>query len=292
MNGCRSQLLPRLLLEVPQAASQTIRFICPTNSAVDFANGYHDATDATSHLTIVVGVNNCCPGVDPGVYPNHGARWAQEVINPVKSQLANISAQVNVIAGMDIEMNFNYSYASRLWLDDYISQSNCTPGLDNTANGCFFDFGNMVVSANGTTCHTFTPTPSPPPPFPTPGPKSDWSGCDAWYVSWGAQRSGQPRFARPLPEIYHGAYVQPPWSSDANARATLSVFSDQQMHAGPMFFAGSLTQRESCDDSCGYGNNYPWEGFQLLSGALASNTTTRLAMFWSTDMYTQPTFTP
>ncbi len=99
-------------------------------------------------------------------------------------------------------------------------------------------------------------------------------------------------FARPLPEIYHGAYIQPPWGSDANAWATMSVFSDQQMHAGPMFFAGSLTQREDCNDACGKGNNLPWEGFQLLSGALASNTTSRQAMRWSTDIKIQFTPTP
>jgi hypothetical protein len=55
-----------------------------------------------------------------------------------------------------------------------------------------------------------------------------------------------------------------------------------------MFFAGSLTQRERCLDNCGKGNNLPWEGFQLLSGALASNTTTRQAMRWSTDINYQP----
>lgn len=90
----------------------------------------------------------------------------------------------------------------------------------------------------------------------------------------------------------HGAYVQPPWGSDANAWATLSVFSVKTMAAGPMFFAGSLTQREACLDNCGSGNNLSWEGFQLLSGALASNTTTRQAMRWSTDMKKQPTPTP
>ena len=46
------------------------------NSAVDFANGYHDATDTTSHLTIVARRNNWCPGIAPRVSPNHVARWA------------------------------------------------------------------------------------------------------------------------------------------------------------------------------------------------------------------------
>jgi hypothetical protein len=96
------------------------------------------------------------------------------------------------------------------------------------------------------------------------------------------------RFARPLPEIYHGYASSLPWGSDANAWKALNVFSDQQMFAGPMYFVGSLTQRARCEDNCGQGNNYPWEGFQLLSRALASNTTTRQAMRWSTDITLQP----
>jgi hypothetical protein len=262
------------------------------NSVVNFAYGYWEgtSTDTASHLTIVVGVNNCCTNVDPSVFPNHGAKWAQEVVDAVNSQIVGISGQVEVTAGMDIEMGYNYPYASRQWLDSYISQSSCIPGADNTANGCFFDFGNMSVSASGTTCQTVPPTHVPPlTPTPTPG---AWTGCDVWYPAWGAQRSGQPHFARPLPEIYHGHSVSYPWGTDASAWRDLSVFSVKTMAAGPMFFAGSLTQRESCLDNCGSGNNLSWEGFQLLSGALASNTNTRQAMRWSTDMKKQPTPTP
>jgi hypothetical protein len=247
------------------------------DSLVQFAEGYYNGVllDNTSHLRIVAGVSNCCTGVDSYVYPNHGAKWAQEVVNAANFRVANSIYQVGITAGMDIERDFNFPYASRQWLDSYISQSSCIPGADNTANGCFFNFGNMAVAASGTTCQT-----NPPPATSTvrPGtatPTIVWTGCDVWYPSWGAQRSGQPHFARPLPEIYHGAYVQPPWGTDANAWATLSAFSANTMSAGPMFFAGSLTQRERCLDNCNKGNNLPWEGFQLLSGVLASNTTTR-----------------
>jgi hypothetical protein len=269
------------------------------NSVEYFATGYFNNLDlaSSSHLTIVVGVVNCCVGSDsvPALWPNHGAKWAQEVVDAANYWLwlEGMSNFITVSAGMDIERDYNFPYASRQWLDSYISQSSCIPGADNTANGCFFDFGNMAVAASGTTCQT-----NPPPATPTvrpgsPTPVITWTGCDVWYPAWGAQRSGQPHFARPLPEIYHGAYTQPPWGSDANAWATLSVFSDQQMHAGPILFAGSLTQREdNCYESCKKGNNVPWEGFQLLSGALASNTTSRQAMRWSTDMKEQPTPTP
>ncbi len=259
------------------------------NSIEDFATGWKYATDSTSVLTIVAGVNNCCTGT-PSLWANHGSRWATEVVNAANTLINN--NRIKVIGGMDIEMAWNYPYASRQWLDSYISQSSCIPGLDNTSNGCFFDFGNMAVAASGTTCQTIPPPATPTVRPGTPTPTIAWTGCDVWYPAWGAQRSGQSHFARPLPEIYHGAYVQPPWGSDANAWATLSVFSDQQMHGGPMLFAGSLTQREDCSETCGKGNNLPWEGFQLLSGALASNTTSRQAMRWSTDMREQPTPTP
>jgi hypothetical protein len=105
-----------------------------------------------------------------------------------------------------------------------------------------------------------------------------------WYVSWGVTKNNGLRFARPLPEIYHGIGIHPPWGSDANAWQALNVFSYQQMSAGPMFFVGTLTERLSCNDACGDGNNYPWEGFQLLSRALASDVTSRQAMRWSTDI--------
>jgi hypothetical protein len=261
------------------------------DTLVKFAQGYFEgtSTDNTSHLRIVAGVSNCCSGVDSYVYPNHGAKWAQEVVDAATYRITNYKDQVDIIAGMDIERDYNFPYASRQWLDSYMSQSSCIPGADNTANGCFFNFGNMAVAASGTTCQTTPPPPTPTVRSGTPTPVITWTGCDVWYPSWGAQRSGQPHFARPLPEIYHGAYVQPPWGTDANAWATLSVFSANTMSAGPMFFAGSLTQREdNCYESCNKGNNVPWEGFQLLSGALASNTTTRQAMRWSTDMSLQP----
>jgi hypothetical protein len=156
-----------------------------------------------------------------------------------------------------------------------MANSNCHPGLDNSVDGCFYNFGNLVIAVSGTGCATAYST-------------ITWQACDVWYVSWGAYRTNETHFARPLPEIYHGYASSTPWGSDANAWKALSVFSYNQLFAGPMYFVGSLTQRARCDDNCGQGNNYPWEGFQLLSRALASNTTTRQAMRWSADIALQP----
>jgi hypothetical protein len=259
------------------------------NSIKSFADGWIQGTDTTSVLTIVAGVNNCCTGT-PGLWANHGSRWATEVVNIANTRINN--NRIKVIGGMDIEMDWNFPYASRQWLDSYMSNSSCTPGSDDTADGCFVNFGIQVVSASGTTCQTIPPPATPTVRPGSPTPTIAWTGCDVWYPSWGAQRSGQSHFARPLPEIYTGIGIHPPWGSNANAWATMSVFSDQQMHAGPMLFAGSLTERGRCPDACGDGNNYPWEGFQLLSGALASNPTPRQGMRWSTDIKYQPTPTP
>jgi hypothetical protein len=59
---------------------------------------------------------------------------------------------------------------------------------------------------------------------------------------------------------------------------------ERQQSTGPMYLVGTLTERTGCRDNCGDGNNYPWEGFQVLSRALASNTTTLQAMHWSADI--------
>ncbi len=165
----------------------------------------------------------------------------------------------------------NNPYSSTQWLANYIANSNCHPGLDNSVDGCFYNFGNLVIMVSGTGCATAYST-------------TTWHACDVGYVSWGKRGNGQSHFARPLPEIYHGYASSLPWGSDAKAWQALNVFSYQQKSAGPMFFLGTLTQRLSCKDNCDQGNNYPWEGFQLLSGALASNTATRQAMHWSTDI--------
>jgi hypothetical protein len=103
---------------------------------------------------------------------------------------------------------------------------------------------------------------------------------------------------------YFGAQVQNVSSYYANVTFTVYDFasgayprsdgisSGAYRNYGPadfsLFFVGTLTQRMRCGDTCGWGNNYPWEGFQLLSRALASNVTTRQAMRWSTDIEFQP----
>lgn len=246
-------------------------------SAVEFAHGYYVGTgnDTASHLTIVIGVNGCCNENTLAFFRAHGTAWGESV-NSIVSQISAYNQyydQLDAVSGMDIEMAWNHPYRIAQWLDYYKTASTCDPVGNNSVEGCFYNFGNMTVSASGTTCATNDP-------------QTVWYGCDVWYVSWGAQKNGK-RYARPLPEIYHGAETLPPWGTDATAWKDLSLFSANQMNAGKMYFVGTLTQRARCGDGCGYGNNYPWEGYRLLYDALASNSTTIMRLQWSTDIQNQ-----
>jgi hypothetical protein len=157
------------------------------DSAYNFARGYYNATgsDHDSHLRMVIGVNNCCTNVSLSTYQGHGTAWGQTV-NSIRSQITPYSTQVDVVAGCDIE-TWGNSYPTEQWLNNYMAASTCVPGSNNSADGCFYNFGNMTISVSGTSCAT--------------GESSPWQACDVWYLSWGAQKNGK-RFARPLPEIY------------------------------------------------------------------------------------------
>jgi hypothetical protein len=257
------------------------------NSAVSFARNYYNAVhnwDSQSHLRMVIGVNNCCWYESYDRFAGHGVAWA-DVVNSIQDQLEyfQYDSQVDVRAGMDIEQDKpergGDPYATILWLSNYVTNTlnTCTPGADNTADGCFYNFGTQAALISTASCHTQPPK--------DPSVSSYiWNSCDIGYVSWGKRGNGQSHFARPLPEIYHGHSGSLTWGTDATEWKNLSASSNPPYYAGPMLFAGSLTQRARCSDGCDQGNNYWWEGFQLLSGALASDTTSRQAMHWSTDI--------
>jgi len=246
------------------------------DSAIDFAQGYFygTGTDLISHLRIVISVNNCCDANTVTFFRGHGVGWG-ETVNGIRSEITFYSSQVDVVGGNDIEIGTETTkpYKTEQWLNFYMAASNCDPGSDNSEEGCFYNFGNLPISIYGTSCAS--------------NDSDDWVACDVWYVSWGIQKNGN-RFARPLPQIYHGAESRPPWGTDATAWKDLSIFSADQMGTGKMYFVGTLTQRAECGDGCGEGNNYPWEGYELLYNALASDLTTRMSPRWSTDITEQP----
>jgi hypothetical protein len=248
------------------------------NSATAFAQGYYygASSDLSSHLRIVIGVNSCCNENTLAFFQGHGTAWGQ-ANNSVISGISSYSSQVDAVGGSDIEMSFNDPYTTAQWFNNFMAANTCVPGSNSSVDGCFYNFGNLTISISGTTCATSESDP--------------WRACDVWYVSWGAQKNGK-RFARPLPEIYvryNPSYPQYPWGQNATAWKDLSLFSADQMSAGKMYFVGTLTQRARCGDGCGSGNNYPWEGYNLLYSALASNPTTSMSLRWSTDITIQPT---
>jgi hypothetical protein len=210
------------LVDDPQKAFQNMTSVI--NSAVEFATQYFvtvHSSDPNSHLRIVMGVNNCCWGLDYNRFSGHGAAWAATV-QSIKNQISGYSSEVDVRAGMDIEQSYldggGDPYNTRVWLDAYMNQSDCIPGDPSSADACFYNFGTMQISDWGTICNTapgflannaepstlenIAATPTPPPPL-------LWHACDVWYLSWGAKKGGS-HFARPLPEIYHSVNSSPP----------------------------------------------------------------------------------
>jgi hypothetical protein len=189
-------------------------------STIEFARGYYigTGTDYFSHLRMVIGVNNCCNENTLSFFQGHGAAWGQ-LINSVRSGILLYSSQVDVVGGSDIEMDYNDPYATTQWFSSFLTANTCIPGSEGSVEGCFYNFGNLAISISGTSCAINR--------------TSSWVACDVWYVSWGAQKNGK-RFARPLPEIYHGTQTLPPWGTDAKAWKDLSLFSANQMNAGKM----------------------------------------------------------
>ena len=247
------------------------------NSAIAFAYGYYIGTgiDLTSHLRMVIGVNNCCNASTLALFQGHGTAWGQ-ALDLIRSGISSYSSQVDAVGGNDIEMTFSDPYITTQWLNNYMAASTCVSGSDDSVEGCFYNFGNLTVSISGTSCATNRSSP--------------WVACDVWYVSWGAQKNGK-HFARPLPEIYvryDPNFPQYPWGYNATAWKDLSLFSANQMSAGKMYFVGTLTQRARCGEGCNEGNNYSWEGYLLLYEALGSNPTTSMNLRWSTDITIQP----
>lgn len=248
-------------------------------SSVTFATEYYNATvnDTLSRLRLVIAVSNCCAENDLAFFQNHGTAWAQAV-NSIRSQIASCcSSRVTVVAGNDMEIEWNDPFATTEWLKMYATSSTCIPGAGD--NGCFYNFGNNTVSPSGTMCATSR--------------ASAWTACDVWYISWGYKKNANDtyRYPRALPQIYHRYdpnRPQYPYGYDATQWRDLSIFSVTQMSASAVHFVGSLTQRARCGDSCTEGNNYPWEGYQLLYGALNSDARTKQGLHWSTDITAQP----
>jgi hypothetical protein len=209
----------------------------------------------------------------------HGTAWA-DTIASIRSQLTGtIGTRVDVVGGYDMEPDWNRPYASTEWAKNFglAGPATCNTSSAGFDQGCLYSYSTMPIAVSGTTCASSSSV-------------TAWTACDVWYAAWGAMKSGT-RIARPLPQIYHRynpSYPQYPWGYEATQWKDLSLFSANQKSAGPMYFVGSLTQRADCGDGCTLGNNYPEEGYDLLSAALASNATTQHYIRWMTDIGEQP----
>jgi hypothetical protein len=268
---------------------QTYTFYSTTaimNAVKEFARGYWVGTsgNVNNQLRIVVGTNNCCNGDSVSLFQGHGTAWGQ-MMNMLPSLIVTYSAQVNVVAGSDMEMEFNRPYHTAQWLGSLINVSTCNPTGTGEA-GCMYNFGNQTVAV---------PTTSVGPCNYNDSAATTWAACDVWYISWGAKKSGDPDpFPRPIPEIYHAASPTYPYGYDASQWAALSVYSVNLQQAGPIYFPGTLTQYARCGDICydgngqPYANNRPEQGWAYLMDALASNTSTAQFIPWVTDIGLQP----
>lgn len=254
----------------------------------EFARGYWEGTgtNLAPRLRIVVGTNNCCSGVSLSIFQGHGSAWAQ-MMNELATATASYASQVTVVAGSDMELEFNNPYTTVQWISTFMTARQCTPGADDT--GCLFNFGNQTVSVPTSqgTCNYTNPS------------ATTWNACDVWYISWGAKRSGDANpYIRALPEIYHAPNPPSnPYGTDALAWAQLSRYSydfrASLPSSGPIGFAGSLTQFARCGPVCiipggSYNNNSPAQGWNALTSALRNRLGASQYVRWSTDIGLQP----
>lgn len=185
--------------------------------------------------------------------------------------VAPYASQVTVVAGSDMEMEFNTPYVTAQWITRLVSASQCVPGPNE--DGCLYNFGNQTVPV---------PTTSQGPCNYTSSSATTWTACDVTYISWGAKRAGDTHsFVRALPEIYHAPTpLSHPYGTDAEAWTALSQYSYNFRATlptnGPIFFVGTLTQLGACGGvNCGgYVTNRPDQGWYTFMDALKSKPNT------------------
>lgn len=224
-------------------------------AAEGYLNSFYLCSPPGAMLRLVIGTSNYRGQTDfVGDWTAHGAAWAQ-MINSISAWITappSIASKVSVRGGNDFEPWNSYSTPAlaRNWIDGYTSAYTGTSYVYNygACSGCpYFDYPNM-----------------------TPG--NGWTLEDIWYVSYGAKP------AWPVPEIY--------WSYGAHAdqwyRMSLYGYNN---HGTPMYFIGSLTQWQACQDvGCSFSNNTPQGGWNQLFSALNSNTITAQKTGWATDI--------
>jgi hypothetical protein len=226
-------------------------------AAQQFGRGYFECTtsDQSSSLILAIGTSNFGSKVTTA----HAGAWAQ-MVNNVQTWLSSngYAPQVSAAGASDMELGWNTPAVTRAWVDSYDLGSNRllynfgdAEGCPQTGNGST----NQTCNVNGVT---------------------GWTQDAIWYISWGAF------IARPLPQIYA--------TSGANAKQWYQISLYASVSKGnSMRFAGTLTQRQACDQNpgaseCVNANNTPEQGWKLLLDALNADSRTAQDLPWATDI--------
>jgi hypothetical protein len=234
--------------------------------AVQFAKNYDANADPASSLRLVIGTSNYGSETYPDLsfWEGHGDAWAA-MMNSIQTQMTCCS-QVTVVAGSDMEPEYNTSTNTRGWVDSYAAASTCAP-TNPAEGGCLYNFGNNKCTSDSSECDETYPT---------------WTQEHIWYISWGVKKSDGDdyTFARTLPEIYATPSTNLP--GDAGYWQLLSDYS-VTYHDGPIYFVGSLTTYARAPNL-----DSPDKGWMELWNALSSDVDTRpTALRWATDIKRQ-----
>lgn len=235
-------------------------------AVTEFASGFFQCT-AYDLVTISVGTNSSGGSyTDLIAYP-HGAEWAQLVIN-INSDMSGtgMNSRITVVAGNNVEPNFNSFDIPNHWLQGYDSVTDSRKTLIyiiGSADGCSTSYPPSVPGQySAALCYEH------------PTYHWTWTQADVLYVNWGYPLS------YPIPEIYD--------SIRADQWYRLSLFAN--FNSGfPIRFPGTLTQQGACLQvgTCPSGTDIgPVTGFTLLQTRLQSDAYTSPGsnMTWATDI--------
>lgn len=240
--------------------------------AADFAITWKIRTDNTPHrLWLAIGVNNASNMTAAHADAWAFARWYAR-LNTTGDML-----RIFFVGAIDAEQSWNTAANTKTWVNAYMNSTNsnreysCTPGTGDGVYGCLYNFGtaNCGYSPTNVSCGY-----------------SDWTKDDIWYISAGAQRTGeQIPFVAALPEIYNTL------GNNARQWQSVSLYGATTPGKRKVYFVGSLTQRGACAQvgGCSGIDNPAPVGYLQLYNWLNSDSRTAQSILWSTDIkYQKP----
>lgn len=247
-----------------------------------YISGYWDCSDGaplgSEHLILGVGLTSAGDALNTDGHPReHGEEWGKMINRlrewvlhvPVYSHgpidYVNYSSRVSVVGAINIERWGGNAtpQGAREWVEGYASTTTLPYFSVESCEDCGFA----------------SPDPS------------VWDRDHYWYLAWGVPN------AWPLPEIYNQTLAQK-WQELSKYGATCQdCFPETSPYYSRMYFAGSLTQEQACEDTsdpCLGMDLSPAEGWQALYSNLYNDPVTRLEILnWSTDIgwdiYLDPT---